>query len=120
MEKKDLRITTKDQTITITAKRTRPGSTTGPPSDKGVLDVVDEFVNDQEAAQDTTTTASTPPPLRARRQERPFGMFRRQLTFPEDADLQGGVTATVTAGVVQVTIPKRVVEQPEWREIPIV
>lgn len=117
VEKKDLRITTKEQTVTIVANRNRPG---GAQQDTTkTVEVVDEgpLVDDAvDAVQDDAT--DTTPQLRPRRRERPFGMFRRQLTFPEDADLDG-VTATVTAGVLQLTIPKRVVEQPGWREVPI-
>ena len=101
VDKQDLRITTKEQTITITANRARPGGETAP-----------------TAAQEQEEPAMEPPTLRPRRRERPFGAFRRQLTFPEDANLDA-VTAKVTAGVLNLTIPKRSVPEPEWREVTV-
>lgn len=103
VDKQDLRITTKEQTITITANRMRPGAFQSTNNEKDASSVEEE---EQPAA------------LRPRRRERPFGAFRRQLTFPEDADLDG-VTAKVTAGVLQLVIPKRTVHQPEWREVTV-
>lgn len=108
VEKEDLRITTKEQTVTITATRTHPGS-------------AKTIINDEEPTTEAATeepTVDPPPTLRPRRRERPFGAFRRQLTFPEDADLEA-ITAKVTAGVLKLTIPKRAVPEPEWREVTI-